>query len=804
MKNMRKWKRLTKSKGDDGGSFASFGSVTPTHRAFTSSDDTHSDGVATALDQMTSFFHRDDSILALKEDVVKENRSCDSTLSCTSTFSGSKSRTTNSSISPKRNNNNNNRQYSDDGVHSPKPDPSGWVHNNITTNSVQRPHSSNTSNTSQMRSPQPRVLMRHKPAPEWPPSNPSSARSLSPKRTKSGSTVSSSQSKGSTMRSPKRSPELRQQLRVVTDENAFPNSQLDIAHSNSSSTDEGSMPPPNFVLPRREVVEAITYHRKLGKALSKLALNNDVNDPSLTCSSVTGMSTLESLSEDSFVDRKGGGGMDHLGRLGATSNRNRNEDDNRGGQNNSSTTTTQHHVTFSHPLTLPSPIHAIVQSFSNDSRSTISGSSNGSGDSKSSAFEQHVAFLGGLEDHIQKFSFGVKGASDEMDMQLEISDSEMMISNEAYDTFFPTSEDLRSPPSCVSSFTFDHDTRDVDTTIPPLLFDPMASKVLTSTCLQSPPNTPVATLAPSNYKQSNNFTRCSFDGGEILVSMERIKNETAVKMKELQDKMKSELKEAIAKETDKIKLAMTESSKREEKESERASPTPSTQQQAKSTSSVSHIRSQFSSPWKPSTPQPSVKEETTECGAILKELQASLRTMESSIIEKIASRMSMDATQHHEVLDDIIEEKVTRVMAGANLEMQLAIQEVKKEMERATKIALQTQQAMRTTSTVSCSNVNAYANPVRYPLPNQCSPARHSTPNSNSSCILLDSPFSTSSSHGGGEEGDLRSKKKTLENSFADTMRVIDDFVMDCDDIANDFDKLAFRMEDSDVDVLEI
>ena len=38
-----------------------------------------------------------------------------------------------------------------------------------------------------------------------------------------------------------------------------------------------------------------------------------------------------------------------------------------------------------------------------------------------------------------------------------------------------------------------------------------------------------------------------------------------------------------------------------------------------------------------------------------------------------------------------------------------------------------------------------------------------------------------------------------LEDSFAETMKVIDEFVDDCDDLANDFDRIAFRMQDADV-----
>ena len=42
----------------------------------------------------------------------------------------------------------------------------------------------------------------------------------------------------------------------------------------------------------------------------------------------------------------------------------------------------------------------------------------------------------------------------------------------------------------------------------------------------------------------------------------------------------------------------------------------------------------------------------------------------------------------------------------------------------------------------------------------------------------------------------ISSYHKETNPSFTETMNVIDEFVADCDDIVNDFDKIAFRMQD--------
>lgn len=46
---------------------------------------------------------------------------------------------------------------------------------------------------------------------------------------------------------------------------------------------------------------------------------------------------------------------------------------------------------------------------------------------------------------------------------------------------------------------------------------------------------------------------------------------------------------------------------------------------------------------------------------------------------------------------------------------------------------------------------------------------------------------------------DKEEKRTSLEDTFAETMRAIDEFVDDCDDLADDFDKIAFRMQDTDI-----
>jgi hypothetical protein len=161
--------------------------------------------------------------------------------------------------------------------------------------------------------------------------------------------------------------------------------------------------------------------------------------------------------------------------------------------------------------------------------------------------------------------------------------------------------------------------------------------------------------------------------------------------------------------------------------------------------------------------------------------------METSMMQKLTAQMEKDASQQRQALEDIIEEKVSKALEGTCLKVNMAVQEVKRETERVTKLAARDRTPGRT--------------PPRARTPRRTPPVR--TP------LRIKTPPCGGDSDGGARGvcgGSAATPERvpdanttSIEDSFAETMRVIDDFVGDCDDIANDFDKIVFRMQDADV-----
>ena len=323
--------------------------------------------------------------------------------------------------------------------------------------------------------------------------------------------------------------------------------------------------------------------------------------------------------------------------------------------------------------------------------------------------------------------------------------------------------------------------------------------------------------------------------------MKRTTEETVAMMKELQGKLMSDLKKTMEKETEshcsKIKLALSEmkhctqivalrndndaqncpqhgnqiwsdlrpqqlqasmDNDKVEKENEQPPCSSSDQHTSegnqydwmKFSSSFLRKRSQFMSapettktpPCMKGSPQTPAPQYSTDFGALVKEIERSLTSMESSILKKISLQMEKDALHQRKVLEDIIEEKVTQVIAGANLELQLGMQEVRNEISRASKISSH----RRVPSNGSMQN-NGFISPIRYSTPNRCPTVITKSNNICRSPQMIRMP----------EEPN----NKSLEDSFAETMSMIDDFVIDCDVIVNDFDKIASRMQDSHPDI---
>ena len=178
---------------------------------------------------------------------------------------------------------------------------------------------------------------------------------------------------------------------------------------------------------------------------------------------------------------------------------------------------------------------------------------------------------------------------------------------------------------------------------------------------------------------------------------------------------------------------------------------------------------------------------------LLKELQKSFVSMEARIFDKLTAHMDKDAIRQQHAIEEIIEEKVSKVIAGSNLEMKLAVQAVKAETERVSKMALRvrTPPTDRTPPRIGFSkNQTGFISPIRQaPFPRNFSSAKSIGADKSwirgiSSSVIKDA-----------EEG----PQKSLEDSFTETMNVIDEFVADCDDLVSDFDIIASRMQDGNV-----
>ena len=109
-------------------------------------------------------------------------------------------------------------------------------------------------------------------------------------------------------------------------------------------------------------------------------------------------------------------------------------------------------------------------------------------------------------------------------------------------------------------------------------------------------------------------------------------------------------------------------------------------------------------------------------------------------------------------MEAMLDAKLANAMAGANVELNLAVHEVKKEGERLSKLALREQE-------------NSIPSPKH-----QTSKKHHETWNLETA-----------------EELDCENAR--INESFAEAMQTIDDFMYDCDNLANEFDSIAFRME---------
>jgi hypothetical protein len=160
-------------------------------------------------------------------------------------------------------------------------------------------------------------------------------------------------------------------------------------------------------------------------------------------------------------------------------------------------------------------------------------------------------------------------------------------------------------------------------------------------------------------------------------------------------------------------------------------------------------------------------------------------SMEASILKKLTARLDTYTAQQQNAIEDMIEDKVSKAIAGANLEMRLAVHDVKTETERISKMV--------------------FHDRSKTPPRDRSLPRKDQSMNqANSISLVIDGRSSRRLSKAGKNKSWIKDNvveekvsQKSIEDSFTETMKVIDDFVIDCDDIVSDFDKIASRMQDS-------
>ena len=635
-------------------------------------------------------------------------------------------------------------------------------------------------NIAQLLSPS-RVLIRHGPDPEWPPSETTCVDLLS---------AANNSEHGSEKENNTRvAPNHFQKQFTTRHSNAKASNTQQIAlnsdqlHLYSDGGDSfSSNPPPNFH-PRKEIVNAIKCHEKMGKALSKLILSADINNPnangdySFTSTTLSGTSTFESFETNSFCNRQDArrpGAIIDQRRVKVTGNK----DD---GKKKHTRDNRMPHIDKTGDV-LNSELAFVGESnsailvepwgFSGEiewSDSGFSKTSNRSIKSDTSSFFQHVAFLEGLEDRLKELN-NPKSSSDQ-----ELTSDDMIEEGKDH-TFFPTVEDLRSPPSNNALLKSEECFSSTGPTYP-LLKTPDVD--FQDDNLFSPPGTPACLhtkhacidVFPSSHDQS----RLAINEAILLKGIAQIKEETSIMLKGMESKLKIDLKELMETELVKNKSHIASQSL-----------PPAGHEESTFSKSMARFSSSSSSDRNVMTPQPqrTTMSSPIDRNVLSEILQKSLNSMESSILDKITLHMDTelrrDSMQQYEYLDELIDEKVTQVVAGQNLELQMGLGEIKRAM-RSAAVQVAPKQALECTS---LDSNNGALTPKHYFTPAKCKG------NDSPSSDIEELPIRALA-----KEPSIRE----LEDSFAETMKVIDDFVADCDHLVGDFDKIAFRMEDSSV-----
>jgi hypothetical protein len=657
--------------------------------------------------------------------------------------------------------------------------------------------------------------------------------------------------------------------------------------SSSSSNSSSSMPPPGFALPRKEICDTIKYHHKLGKILSKLALDPDMK--SMDDNGVSGaklpldVSTnqRENRTNNSFplnglqytdsvhklenilsklvldkemkpMDDNGGNDAklslcastsreilsnnssplnglrytDSLDESGASKQRIIRPLNPRICKKKKETPNLVAQWVFNFENVVNQDVD-LERAFSMESAffSDFSSSHCSSNTDRAKKLEEHLSFL---ENHvINQISSFDASPTDAWPAASPTSccHGDWDSNNTSSDaSFFPEIDALRSPSICTPAQVMSRDAADM---VPPHVSSMACKNSLSPMNVTSLVKTgSIGDLESTEFSTSKqeevvNDSNCVDNHGllhqqgfenaccNLVRDLQRIKDETAAVMMEVKDEIRTDIKKTIDEQMQqhhsRIKVEVSAMSERLENAAQAAIKAMENSQTFKENeipqpSSSSFPRKRLQSPsllrhstdmssYDSKTPDATASINVINCEVLLKQLDKSLLSMEASILDKLTAQINKDADRQQRAIEVMIEEKVSKVIAGSNLEMNMAVQAVKAETERVSKLALRdrTPPPVRTPPRTGIVRSQSSISPIR-PARNfsssKCSGGDKSWIKGNSSSVIKDA-----------KEG----PQKSLEDSFTETMNVIDEFVADCDDIVNDFDKIAFRMQDTNI-----
>jgi len=514
--------------------------------------------------------------------------------------------------------------------------------------------------------------------------------------------------------------------------------------SKCSSSGAMSSVPSNFTLPLQEVRDAIKYHERLGMALSKLATNPDLECKDLALCAYSTNSTAEST-----LDSNGIGWPNAVAkRLGVQQVPQHKRD---GDVSNAQNWT----------------------GFVVDYTSLSLASSTRTNASK---LEEHLSYL---EEHMAQ---KVEPRYHESESNVApCPPSELSEISRTNDHFFPVCEELVSPSdsACGSGeggvsegskrrFSTASFGQHVTSFTPPST--PLCSNIPLSRLGGCRSETkPDETVSDDDTVHQNDLDDILLCKDEMIENMTRIQDETATIMLEANDNIQKTIENEMEEQCTKLRTTLTEITKCMETKSKEMN---------KENNHQPRNRNSLSSA--PLTPRQDKE--------ILKTIEFSLKSIEKNMLKSISTQMESDAYQQRLMISEMVEDKVSKALAGANLEVQLAVQEVKKEKGRVAKRALRDKTSPRLASTGSAKKA---ANSVRF------SPG-----------------FSPGLSASGGKKKDAATwikhrnsvlgkkspgdAKKTLEDSFADTEILLDSFVNEMEDMIEGMDKVAGRLIQSD------